>query len=99
MGAVGTRASILQHSWTGGGSAGAVVAGMWTRAAASDGRAPNTAGFAASLGPGLGRTFRALDAVSIQHLQQQVVKRHSVLALHAVEMLHAFVAAEMARKK
>ena len=31
--------------------------------------------------------------MSIQHLQQQVVQRHLVLALHAVEMLHAFVAA------
>lgn len=31
--------------------------------------------------------------MSVQHLQQQVVQRHFVLALHAVEMLHAFVAA------
>lgn len=98
MGAVRTRASILQHSWTAGGSAGAVVAGMWAWAAVSDGSAPYTATFTASLRPGLGRPFRALDAVCIQHLQQQVVKRHSVLALHAVEMLHAFVAAEISRR-
>lgn len=30
--------------------------------------------------------------MSVQHLQQQVVQRHFVLALHAVEVLHAFVA-------
>lgn len=34
-----------------------------------------------------------VEAVSVQHLQQQVVQRHFVLALHAVEVLHAFVAA------
>lgn len=32
-----------------------------------------------------------VQAVGIQHLQQQVVEGHHVLALHAVEMLHAFV--------
>lgn len=32
--------------------------------------------------------------MSVQHLQQQIIQRHFVLALHAVEMLHAFVAAE-----
>lgn len=31
--------------------------------------------------------------MSVQHLQQQVVQRHLVLALHAIKVLHAFVAA------
>lgn len=34
---------------------------------------------------------RGAQAVGIQHLQQQVVERHHVLALHTVQMLHAFV--------
>lgn len=87
----------MQHSRTGGGSAGAVVAGLGTRAAASYRTAPNAvtaALFTVSLAPELGRPFRALDAVGVQHLQQQVVKRHAVLTLHAVQMLHPFVAAE-----
>lgn len=37
--------------------------------------------------------------MSVQHLQQQVVQRHFVLALHAVEMLHAFVAAGSINEK
>lgn len=36
---------------------------------------------------------RGVQAVGVQHLQQQVVERHHVLALHAVQMLHAFVTA------
>ena len=32
--------------------------------------------------------------VGVQHLQQQVVQRHHVLHLHAVEVVHALVAAE-----
>lgn len=34
---------------------------------------------------------RAAQAVRVQHLQQQVVEGHHVLALHVVQMLHAFV--------
>ncbi len=52
-----------------------------------------------SLGPALGCSVWPLDAVSVQHLQQQVVQRHFVLALHAVEMLHAFVAAGGVNKR
>lgn len=92
----------MQHSRTGGGSAGAVVAGLGTRAAASYRSAPNAvaaAVFTISLAPDIGRPFRALDAVGVQHLQQQVVKRHSVLTLHAVQMLHALVAAERVERK
>lgn len=96
----------MQHSRTGGGSAGAVVAGLGTRAAASYRSAPNAVAVAAaaavftiSLAPDIGRPFRALDAVGVQHLQQQVVKRHSVLTLHAVQMLHALVAAERVERK
>lgn len=39
-----------------------------------------------------------MEAVSVQHLQQQVVQRHFVLALHAVKVLHAFVAAGSVNK-
>ena len=31
-----------------------------------------------------------VKAVSIQHLEQQVIEGHDVLAFHAVEVLHAF---------
>lgn len=34
-----------------------------------------------------------MQAVGVQHLQQQVVEGHHVLALHVVQMLHAFVTA------
>lgn len=34
---------------------------------------------------------RGAQAVGIQHLQQQVIERHHVLALHVVQVLHAFV--------
>lgn len=47
-----------------------------------------------SVEPRLTRFVRPVEAVSVQHLEQQVVQGHFVLALHAVEMLHAFVAAE-----
>lgn len=43
--------------------------------------------------PRLRRPFWSVDVVSVQHLQQQVVQRHFILALHAVKVLHAFVAA------
>jgi len=46
---------------------------------------------AAARGTG-GRLDGAVEAVGVQHLQQQVVEGHLVLALHAVQMLHAFVA-------
>jgi hypothetical protein len=32
-----------------------------------------------------------MKAVGIQHLQEQVIEGHNVLAFHVVEMLHAFV--------
>lgn len=32
--------------------------------------------------------------MGIQHLQQQVIQRYHVLPLHAVEVVHAFVAAQ-----
>lgn len=36
--------------------------------------------------------------VSVQHLQQQVVQRHDVLHLHAVQVVHAFVTAHWKKK-
>lgn len=46
-----------------------------------------------SLGPELRWSDWVVKAVCVQHLQQQVIQRHFVLALHAVEVLHAFVTA------
>lgn len=49
----------------------------------------------------LGRVARqtgAVHDVGIQHLQQQVVQRHHVLHFHAVEVVHAFVAAHFEKK-
>lgn len=40
----------------------------------------------------LARQAGAVHDVSVQHLQQQVVQRHHVLHLHAVQVVHAFVA-------
>lgn len=36
----------------------------------------------------------AVHDVGVQHLQQQVVQRDHVLHLHAVQVVHAFVAAQ-----
>lgn len=33
----------------------------------------------------------SMQTVGIQHLQQQVIQGHHILALHVVQMLHAFV--------
>lgn len=46
----------------------------------------------------LARQAGAVHDVGVQHLQQQVVQRHHVLHLHAVEVVHAFVAAQLRRK-
>lgn len=43
---------------------------------------------------GLARQTGAVHNVGVQHLQQQVIQRHHVLQLHAVEVVHAFVAAQ-----
>ncbi len=48
---------------------------------------------------GAARETGAVHDVGIQHLQQQVIQRHHVLHFHAVEVVHAFVAAHMKRKK
>lgn len=71
--------------------------------------APRTRGAAGALGGrpcqlcqvllrGPAREAGAVHDVGVQHLQQQVIQRHHVLHLHGVQVVHAFVAAQLFQK-
>lgn len=87
---------VALRSWTGTSRGGAFIIATTPAAAAG---AAGVGRVSVTLGPGLRWFDWAMDALSIQHLQQQVVQRHFVLTLHAVEVLHAFVAAGSVTKE